>query len=113
MAKRTKYSRWRRLPGGLSRTSRRQFPDVDDELRPLTLFVAVSALDAAEGQAVRAGAATVQDYCAGLLRRVLDERKQPKRFRLRRASFKGRGLRAEVSGSWERLRDLSYEGRGS
>lgn len=47
------------------------------------------------------------------LRRSLDERKQPKRFRLRRASFKGRGLRAEVSGSWERLRDHSYEGRGS
>ena len=37
VAKRNKYSRWRRLPAGLSRTSRRQFPDDHDEPRPLTL----------------------------------------------------------------------------
>lgn len=48
------------------------------------------------------------------LRRMLNERGQRKDFRLRRASFKGRGLRPEVSeGSWEQLRELSYQGRGS
>ena len=34
MAKRNKYSRWRRLPAGLSRTSRRQLPD--DQRRAAT-----------------------------------------------------------------------------
>ncbi len=80
MAKRNKYSRWRRLPGGLSRTSRRQFPDVDDEPQPLTLFLPASSLDAAEQQAVRAGAATVQEYCAGLLRRLVDEQRVRDQF---------------------------------
>ena len=36
------------------------------------------------------------------------------RFRLRKASFKGRGLRADLADAgWDRLRDLAYEGRGS
>lgn len=56
---------------------------------------------------------TLRELVEQGLRRSLDERSQPRRFRLRRASFKGRGLRAEVSGSWERLRDQAYEGRGS
>ena len=48
------------------------------------------------------------------LRRLLNERSERKDFRLRRASFKGRGLRPEVSeGSWEQLRELAYRGRGS
>jgi len=34
-------------------------------------------------------------------------------FRLRRHVFKGNGLRPEAAESgWERIRDLSYEGRG-
>jgi len=75
VAKRNKYSRWRRLPAGLSRTSRRQLPDVKDEPRPLTLFLPGSTLDTAEAQARQAGAATVQEYCVGLLKRVLDEQR--------------------------------------
>ena len=49
------------------------------------------------------------------LRRVLDERKGRRDlFRLRKASFKGRGLHPGVrEGSWERIRDLVYEGRGA
>ena len=92
MAKRTKYSRWRRLPAGLSRTSRRQLPDVQDEPRPLTLFLPGSSLDVAQEQALRAGASTVQDYCAGLLRRVLDEqrvREQLAEVEARRGAFEG------------------------
>lgn len=47
------------------------------------------------------------------LRRVVAEDKPRASFKLRRASFKGNGLRAELEGaSWERLRDLAYEGRG-
>lgn len=48
------------------------------------------------------------------LRRVLEERRGSKAFRLRLASFKGQGLQPGVrEGSWEPIRDLSYEGRGA
>jgi CRISPR/Cas system-associated protein Csm6 len=47
------------------------------------------------------------------LRRILGERKRAGAFRLRKVSFKGEGLQPEVSGaSWERIRDIAYEGRG-
>lgn len=48
------------------------------------------------------------------LRQVLAERQRKAQpFRLRRASFKGKGLRADIgTASWERLRELAYEGRG-
>jgi hypothetical protein len=35
-------------------------------------------------------------------------------FKLRRASFKGRGLQAELrEASWDTLRDLTYRDRGA
>ena len=47
------------------------------------------------------------------LRRVVTETKAVAPFKLRRASFKGKGQQADVRGaSWSRLRDLAYEGRG-
>ena len=48
------------------------------------------------------------------LRLALQERAAPaKPFRLRRASFRGRGLSAEAKAlGWERLREIAYEGRG-
>jgi hypothetical protein len=47
------------------------------------------------------------------LRQVLAAKKRKTAFRLRKASFKGRGLRPELrEAGWERLRDLAYEGRG-
>jgi hypothetical protein len=47
------------------------------------------------------------------LRRVIAETKQKKPFKLRDASFEGRGLQAEFrDASWEKLRDGIYEGRG-
>lgn len=47
------------------------------------------------------------------LRQVVAEKKRRRAFRLRKASFKGRGLRTELAGAgWDRLRDLAYEGRG-
>jgi hypothetical protein len=48
------------------------------------------------------------------LRRVVTETKPAASFKLRRASFKGKGLQADARGaSWSRLRDLAYEGRGA
>ena len=47
------------------------------------------------------------------LRRVVAETKPSSPFKLRRASFKGKGLKADMHGaSWGRLRDLAYDGRG-
>jgi hypothetical protein len=47
------------------------------------------------------------------LRRVISEHKQRERFKLRKATFKGKGLQTHLVGaSWEQLRDISYEGRG-
>ncbi len=47
------------------------------------------------------------------LRRIIDDRKQKKTFRLRKATFKGNGLQADIAGaSWEKIREISYEGRG-
>ncbi len=48
------------------------------------------------------------------LRRLLTDRSRTERFRLKKASFKGKGLQNNVqSGSWELIRDLAYEGHGA
>ncbi len=48
------------------------------------------------------------------LRRVIEQRWRTRGFRLRKVTFRGKGLRPEVrEGSWERVRELIYEGRGS
>jgi hypothetical protein len=49
------------------------------------------------------------------LRRVLDERKGPKKgFRLRDASVTGKGLAPDVKvGGWEAIRDLAYREHGA
>lgn len=47
------------------------------------------------------------------LRKVVAEHRKPSRFRLRKASFKGKGLQPGFAdASWERIRDAAYEGRG-
>ncbi|MCC7258620.1 MAG: type II toxin-antitoxin system VapB family antitoxin [Gammaproteobacteria bacterium] len=47
------------------------------------------------------------------LRRIIAERKQSEKFRLRRVTFRGQGLDPRLaSASWDQIRDLSYEGRG-
>jgi hypothetical protein len=48
------------------------------------------------------------------LHRVITETKQGTPFKLRRASFKGKGLQPDLRhASWEHIRDLAYEGRGT
>jgi hypothetical protein len=47
------------------------------------------------------------------LRKVIADKKRSVRFRLRRASFKGKGLQPPLQDAgWERLREMVYEGRG-
>jgi hypothetical protein len=48
------------------------------------------------------------------LRAVVAARARAGTFRLRKVSFGGEGLQPEAGdGSWERMRDLAYEGRGA
>jgi hypothetical protein len=47
------------------------------------------------------------------LRHVLTEKRRRPTFRLRKASFKGRGLHPELKETgWERVRELAYGDRG-
>jgi hypothetical protein len=47
------------------------------------------------------------------LRRMVDEHKKQKPFRLRKATFNGSGMDPELQQApWERIRDMSYDGRG-
>lgn len=47
------------------------------------------------------------------LRQVLHERRRRSSFRLRDASFGGRGLQPGFrEGDWQRIREAAYEGRG-
>jgi len=57
---------------------------------------------------------TVRTLIEQGLRQVVAQRKQRRGpFRLRKAAFKGQGLTAEArAAGWERVRELSYEGRG-
>ncbi|MGA9537763.1 MAG: hypothetical protein WBR24_17800 [Desulfobacterales bacterium] len=47
------------------------------------------------------------------LRKVIEERKHRQHFKLRKATFKGNGLQAELAdASWDKNREKVYEGRG-
>ena len=47
------------------------------------------------------------------LRLTIESRKHKDKFRLRNTTFKGNGLQPNIAGaSWEKIRDLSYRGRG-
>ena len=47
------------------------------------------------------------------LRRIIADRKRKKAFHLRKVTFKGNGLQPDIAGaSWEKIREISYEGRG-
>jgi hypothetical protein len=48
------------------------------------------------------------------LRHELSQRKKPSSFRLRKASFKGKGLQPDAVGlRWDQIRELAYSGRGA
>jgi len=48
------------------------------------------------------------------LRQIVAERKRAKAFRLRKASFRGKGFHPQMAGAgWQQIRDTIYEGRGA
>lgn len=78
-----------------------------------TIEISDGLLTSAKRLAAREGT-TLRALLEEGLRRVVEGRKGAASFRLRKASFKGRGLRPDVrEGDWERLRDIAYEGRGA
>lgn len=77
-----------------------------------TIEISDPILNQARKLAAREGT-TVRALVERGLRRVIAEQRQAASFRLRRASFKGKGLRPELrDASWNRLRELAYEDHG-
>jgi hypothetical protein len=57
---------------------------------------------------------TMKSIVEESLRRTITERQRRSRFRLRKATFKGKGLQPHLAGtSWDQILQLSYEGRGA
>jgi len=78
-----------------------------------TVEISDSLLREARRLAAREGITLRTLVERGLLR-VISETKHGTPFKLRRASFKGKGLDPDLQdASWERLRDLAYQDRGS
>jgi hypothetical protein len=77
-----------------------------------TIDIADSLLAQAKGVAAREHT-TVKSLVEEGLRLAITRREQAESFRLRRASFKGDGVRPDVSlESWDDIRSLVYGGRG-
>ncbi|HXH06444.1 MAG TPA: type II toxin-antitoxin system VapB family antitoxin [Vicinamibacterales bacterium] len=78
-----------------------------------TIEISDALLREAKQVAAREGT-TVRALVEEGLRHVLRGRQRREGFRLRKESFKGEGLHPEVAGgSWERIRELIYQGRGT
>lgn len=78
-----------------------------------TVEIADSVLREVRKLAAREGL-TLRTLVERGLRRILAESKGSAPFKLRRASFKGKGLQADLrEASWDMLRDLTYQGRGA
>lgn len=78
-----------------------------------TIDLPDALLEDAKRTAAREGT-TVRALVEAGLRRVLRERRVKDEFVLRDARVSGRGLRPELRGrSWDDVRELAYEGRGT
>jgi Arc/MetJ family transcription regulator len=79
-----------------------------------TIDIADALLTEAK-QVAAAEGTTLRELVEDGLRRALEVRRQESGgFRLRKASVRGKGLQPEFAdGSWERIRDAIYEGRGA
>jgi hypothetical protein len=74
-----------------------------------TVDIADPVLREARKVAAREGT-TVRSLIEEGLRRILTEKRQKARFRLRLVTAGGRGLRPELQGAgWDEIRDLIYE----
>lgn len=77
-----------------------------------TVEISDALLDEARKVAAREGT-SLRTLIEQGLRQVVSASKPKRAFRLRKASFKGRGLSNDAKGlDWRQLRELSYEGRG-
>lgn len=72
MPDRPPYSRFGRLPG-LYRIGEHKAPDPHEEPMPLTVYLPGRLLDVAESLAARQGAASIHEYCEGLLRMAIED----------------------------------------
>jgi hypothetical protein len=78
-----------------------------------TIDISDKVLEDAKNAASREGT-TLKALAERGLRCVLAEQRRGGKFRLRKASFKGRGLQPGARGlSWDAVRDLAYERRGT
>jgi ribosomal protein L34 len=78
-----------------------------------TVDIHNSLLEEARQQALRENT-TVKALIEEGLQRIISDRTRKSGFLLRKATFKGRGLQADVrDASWEFIRNLSYKGRGT
>jgi hypothetical protein len=77
-----------------------------------TIEISDSLLEEAKRLAAKEGT-TVRAYVEQGLRRIVAERKSRGQFRLRKATFKGKGLQPGAQdASWDRIRETIYQGRG-
>lgn len=77
-----------------------------------TVEIPDALLDEAKKVAAREGT-SLRTLIEQGLRQVVSAGRPGRAFRLRKASFKGRGLNAAAKGlDWQQLRELAYEGRG-
>ena len=91
MAKRPRFSRWRRLPG-VFRTGENRPLDSGTDLDRIILYIPARILDMAEVLADKAGVPTVQDYCALLLMQALENERVQRKvsdFEARRGPLEG------------------------
>jgi len=78
----------------------------------ITIDIAAPLLRDARKLAARKGT-TLRALVEQGLRQVLEVSNHIRTFRLRKVTFRGRGLRVEHrEASWEQLRALAYESRG-
>ena len=78
-----------------------------------TVEITDSLLHQARKLAAREGV-TLRTLLERGLHRVIAESKRSAPFKLRPASFKGKGLQPEFhDASWEKMRDLVYKDRGA
>src|SRR5262249_18467348 len=76
-----------------------------------TIEISDSLLEETKRLAAKEGT-TVRAFVEQGLRRIVAERKSRGVFRLRKATFKGKGLQPGVQdATWERIRETIYQGR--
>jgi hypothetical protein len=77
----------------------------------ITIEISDALFSEAKRVAAREGI-TVRTLVEQGLRQVISERKRSRPFKLRKATFKGRGIHPSARGlNWDQLRELAYAGR--